>query len=90
MKTHQLKTVNPYFQDVWDKRKSFEVRFNDRDFKVRERIILLEYDYKTGIYSARAIVGKIIYILNTPIYCKKGYVIIQLSELKNYKHRANI
>ena len=34
MKKHILKTINPYFQDVWDNKKTFEIRLNDRDFKV--------------------------------------------------------
>ena len=34
MKKHLLKTINPYFQDVWDNKKTFEIRLNDRDFKV--------------------------------------------------------
>ncbi len=77
MKTHVLKTINPYFQDTWDQKKLFEVRKNDRNFKVGDKIILREYDPKLKTYS-RSIITTIIYILNDPDYCKKGYVIIQL------------
>lgn len=41
--THHLKTMPEYFQAVIDGRKPFELRENDRDFKVGEKVILEEY-----------------------------------------------
>ena len=41
--THHLKTKTEYFQAVIDGKKPFEIRFNDRDFKSGDRVILEEY-----------------------------------------------
>lgn len=41
-KVHALKTLNPFFSDVLEGRKNFEVRKNDRDFKVGDVLCLQE------------------------------------------------
>jgi len=44
MKMHELKTVNPYFSDIWDTRKSFEIRKDDRGFQQGDILWLREYE----------------------------------------------
>ena len=39
---HELKTDSELFQAVVEGRKTFEIRFNDRDFKVGDELVLLE------------------------------------------------
>lgn len=39
---HELKTDSEVFQAVVEGRKTFEIRFNDRDFKVGDELVLLE------------------------------------------------
>lgn len=41
---HNLKTLSPFFEAVDRGDKTFEVRKNDRDFKVNDRIILWHVD----------------------------------------------
>lgn len=83
MKTHELKTINPFFSDVWDELKSFEVRFNDRDYKVGDLLLLREFNPKAlNKYLFREILCKVKYILDDLLYTKEGYVIMSISIIK--------
>lgn len=42
-RTHRLKTIQPFFNDVKARLKTFELRLNDRDYKVGDRIDFYEY-----------------------------------------------
>lgn len=73
--THELKTVNPYFMEVFCGLKSFEVRFNDRDFK--EGDILLLKEFFLGEFTGNEVYAEIIYILPGGQFgIKKGYVVM--------------
>lgn len=79
MKMHELKTRPEYFQAVWDGRKTFEVRKNDRDFKVGDAVKLVEYSESEG-YTGSALVKTITYILDDPEFVKEGYVVLGLGD----------
>lgn len=76
MRTHRLKSVNPFFSDVWCGDKTFEVRFNDRDFKVGDFLLLKKYDPITEKYLIKEILCKVKYILDDTAYVKEGFVIM--------------
>ncbi len=74
----ELKTWPEYFQDQWTGMKRFELRKNDRDFRVGQFVLLREYrpDYtsidtgsgysesvSTGTYTGRAIAIEITYLM---------------------------
>ena len=63
VKGHNLKTWKEYFQAIQDGKKNFELRKNDRDFKVGKILILEEYDPDTSEHTGRAIHASIEYIL---------------------------
>jgi ASC-1-like (ASCH) protein len=42
---HELKTWKEYYDPIFMGRKTFEVRKNDRDFKVGDTLILIETDF---------------------------------------------
>lgn len=42
MKIHELKILPEYFEAVTSERKRFEIRKNDRDYKVGDQLILRE------------------------------------------------
>jgi hypothetical protein len=80
---HELKTVQPYFDNVWSGMKKFEVRKNDRGFKLGDLLLLQEYDRvrsQTG-YTGKEILVRVDYILDNENYCKDGYVVMGFSEL---------
>ena len=44
MKQHELKTWGQYFQAIVSGEKTFELRKNDRDFQVGDKLLLKEYN----------------------------------------------
>lgn len=76
-KTHDIKTVNPFFTDVWEGRKTFELRNNDRNFNVGDTVILSEWDVDRWTYANRKIVCNITYILKGYKGVEEGYCIFQ-------------
>lgn len=58
--THKLKILPKWFDDVLNERKKFEIRKNDRDFKVGDKLLLQEWE--RGKYTGREILKEIEYI----------------------------
>jgi len=74
--THELKILPQYYSAVVSGLKTFEVRYNDRDFKVGDTLILKEYN---GVsYTGRKTNVVVTYIVDDPSYCKEGYVIMSI------------
>jgi hypothetical protein len=66
MNTHDVKCVNPYFSDIWNGVKDFEIRYNDRRYAAGDRLVLHEYvpgAPDVGKYTDRVIVCDIVWIL---------------------------
>ena len=78
---HALKTLPKYFEAVLENRKTFELRKNDRDFKVGDYLALNEWNGE--IYTGRALLVKVTYILNPNdiLICSAGYVIMGFNEI---------
>ena len=62
--THELKTWPEYFNELLSGNKTFEVRKNDRDFKIGDILLLNEYDPENNKYTGRQTGFTISYILN--------------------------
>ena len=73
---HAVKTLSNFFQDSINGDKPFEVRFNDRDYKVGDYIA--QNEYKDGHYTGRSALSLITYILDNPEYLRDGYVVLGL------------
>lgn len=78
MKTHEIKCWPKYFKLIWDGTKSFEVRKNDRDYKVGDAVKIYEWDPKTKIYTGRLLVRIITYKLQGEVGLPKDTCILQL------------
>lgn len=78
-KVHALKTWPNYFKDVVNGSKTFEVRKNDRNFKVGDFLMLREYDPEDDTYTGEVLYQRVSYVLDDPRFVKDGYVILGLS-----------
>lgn len=83
MRRHELKILPKWYEDVESSKKNFEIRRNDRDFKVGDTLILQEYE--EGSYTGRQITRKIQYIYqgNGDYGLSEGYCIMGLEQATN-------
>lgn len=76
---HHLKTLPEHYDNVLKGFKKFEVRYNDRDYKADDTLILQEYWH--GKYTGRALSARVPYILNDLAYCKENFVIMSIENV---------
>lgn len=82
MQVHEFKTLNPFFEDVWNGLKDFEVRRNDRNFKVGDRLKLVEH-CESNSSVPRFILKDVKYILKGGLYgIADGYVVLGLMNVR--------
>lgn len=62
-KVHELKCDPGPFQATYIGSKTFEVRVNDRDYKVGDTLHLREYDRITSTYTGRWVSKRVTYLL---------------------------
>lgn len=75
---HELKLAPRYFDAVADGSKPFEVRFNDRNYKVGDVLLLKEYVEEQGHYTGRKLSRLVTFVLNDKNFCKEDLVILGL------------
>lgn len=89
MKIHELKTDANVFDQVADRWKGFEIRFNDRDFKIGDYLLLKKTSYtgtemKAGkplIYLGQELLVRVRYIMHGPQYgLAEKWVIMAITE----------
>lgn len=78
---HRLKTLPEYFQDLWEGKKNFECRIDDRHYAVGDQLHLVEY-HKEDLYTGRAITVNVKYILKDFIGLQQGYVIMSIEPIE--------
>lgn len=81
MKTHSLKTWPQYFQKIIDKKKTAELRFNDRNYQIGDLLFLQEYDNEKKEYTGREIYVKITDITEGTNHLFKGNVMLSFEVL---------
>ena len=72
---HYLKTLPQYFIAQEEGIKPFEVRLNDRNYQVGDILHLQEF-VPPDTYTGRKLDREVTYVLDDPIYCKKGFVVL--------------
>ncbi len=71
--THELKILPEYFEAVTSGRKQFEIRKNDRDFKVGDLLTLHEHDPWKDEHTGNSYTVKITYITD---YMQRGVYVV--------------
>ena len=75
--THELKILPEYYEAVVKREKTFEIRKNDRGFRVGDTIVLREWDGEH--YTGRSVSRYVNYILyDWQDGLKNGYCIMNL------------
>lgn len=74
---HQLKTLPEFFSAVATGRKTFEVRINDRDYRVGDTLLLLEWT-ESGGYTGRRVRREVTYV--TDYAQVGGHVVLGLRD----------
>lgn len=86
--THILKCQQPYFDDIWEGYKPFEVRLNDREYEAGDSVLLMAYNAEHSIYETRQIFANIGYILSGksfPALLNEEVVVFSLINIKRYE-----
>lgn len=87
---HVLKVNSAYWADLYENKKDFEVRLNDRDYRPGDVLRLYEYNgepdcYQRAIDDERFIHKVVKYVLKDFEGLKEGYVVLGLqTAMENY------
>lgn len=73
-KVHQIKLAAMFFDDVASGRKSFEIRKNDRGYKVGDILEMMEF--KSGKETGRMIRAKVTYMMEEHTGIEEGYCVM--------------
>ena len=63
-KVHFLKTWTVYFDDVEKGTKTWELRLNDRNFKVGDHLVLMRYSDKNSRFTGRMLQFEVTHIFH--------------------------
>lgn len=79
---HELKCWPPYFRQLADGSKQFEVRPDDRDFQVGDTLLLREWDPASGTYTGQMVSKQITYRTEKDSdWVKEGFVVLGLQDI---------
>ena len=82
MNHHELKTWSEYFIAILSGEKKFEVRKNDRDYKVGDTLILKEWDNFIEHYTGATLEVKVKYILyGAKFGIEEGYCVMSIEKM---------
>lgn len=80
MTNHNLKCWLEPFEEIVQGKKRFEYRFNDRNYKVGDLLILCEWDPKKEDYTGRVLRKRVVSILKEGFGLAKGYCVMSIGE----------
>ena len=78
---HRLKCWPKYFEDIWDGRKSFDVRNgNDRIYCEGDGVMLEEWDPVALKYTGRSFAVRVTYVMHGPPFLPGDLWVLGLSK----------
>lgn len=84
LRIHNLKTWAEPFDAMAAGLKTWEFRYNDRDYKVGDFLHLMRYDPETGEYTGKALDVQVTYILQGGSFgIPEGYVVMSTPTVKD-------
>ena len=75
----ELKILPEYFNAIKSGQKTFEIRFNNRNYRPGDVLLLKEWN---GIFSGKEIFVRITYIIDNFDGIKPGFVIMSIKKIK--------
>lgn len=82
MKLHELKILPKYYKAQIEGKKNFEIRKNDRNYRIGDWIALKEYDPQTKKFTGQSFIAEITYITN--YQQKDGYVVLGTKHIEEW------
>jgi uncharacterized protein YjbK len=84
MKHHYIKIWQEYVSDITNRKKTFEIRFNDRDYQVGDILIMAEYNRFMKSFTGYIIQCEVKYIFNnTDFGLKEGFVAMSINVISH-------
>lgn len=84
--SHRLKTWSEYFVEIVHGPKRFEIRLNDRDYRVGDSLILEEWEPSTNQFTGRSCTRIVAYMTN--FNQRAGYVVMGIEARTNPRINA--
>lgn len=79
---HELKTWPASFQAILSERKRFDLRKNDRGYKVGDILYLREYDMETHSYTDQEFWVRVTYIMAHGEWLTSSYVCMSIEPIE--------
>jgi hypothetical protein len=85
MATHRLKTWTPYYDDVVEGRKTFELRKNDRGYEVGDELVLIRWDPDQGVATGEEATFVVTFITDGQAFdaLQSGWVCMGIKSVKD-------
>ena len=82
---HKLKILPEFYEDVKSGAKNWELRKDDRGYKVGDTIWLKEWDKDLQVFTGRMLTALVIYVLRDvdfPAGLQKGFCVLSLKNVR--------
>ena len=86
MINHRIKCVQPYFLEVWNGQKKFEVRINDRNYNVGDIVMMDCFDKESDQITGATMNIRITYLIENFEGLKEGWCVFGFDIIHKGNH----